>query len=165
MRISKVKLYKHSQHVEHPSISREYTANGSQSRVAQNVLVCSLTISSRNCFTLPAWHFSLCLVMPKKGSKRAAATDPQRLSDMRRGSYGTARCTEKLMKIARDEGIPNAISRTSHWRARKALTTSNDIYGPLVQDFVPHHWITKVIEKLLLLHLFWYQPKLEEVSS
>ena len=67
--------------------------------------------------------------------KRPAATDARDLTDMRRGPHITARAAEYLMRRAREHGIPNAISRTSHWRARTTLCAEEDIYGPLVQNF------------------------------
>ena len=67
--------------------------------------------------------------------KRKTPCDAQRITDLRRGSYASARATEKLMRSARDEGVPQAVSRTTYWRARKRLLGSATVYGPLVQDF------------------------------
>ena len=71
--------------------------------------------------------------MGKRGRK-VAPTDPQRLCDLRRGSYASARATERLMISAREDGIPTAVSRTSMWRARKKVLSEPTPFGPLVQD-------------------------------
>ena len=59
-----------------------------------------------------------------------------RLTDLRRGSYASARATERILCDARAKGIPSAVSRTSQWRARKERASRMTPFGKLVDEFV-----------------------------
>ena len=63
------------------------------------------------------------------------ASEPIRLTDVRRGSYASGRATERLLRLSREEELPSAISRTSQWRARAEACRTTDLFGPLVTDF------------------------------
>ena len=72
--------------------------------------------------------------MPKGNAKRVRASTA-RLTELRRGSYASARATERLLTEARDRGLPSAISRTSQWRARKEEASRMTPFGPLVREY------------------------------
>lgn len=58
------------------------------------------------------------------------------LADLSRGSYASGRAIERLLADVRNHGIPEATSRRSLYRARKAEANLQTPYGPLVQSFV-----------------------------
>ena len=63
--------------------------------------------------------------------KRPAA---QRLTDLQRGSYASVRAISRLMREARDEGIPEYTSRTQMWKARNQVASTPTRFGPLVHE-------------------------------
>ena len=57
-----------------------------------------------------------------------------RICNLRRGAYSTTRAAAKLLKAARDDGVPEHISETTQHRYRRALCARETPYGQLVQD-------------------------------
>ena len=80
----------------------------------------------------------------KKGaSKSASCSQPAdkcaRLAMLGRSSYVTKSGIEGLLKSVGDEGIPDASSRRSQYRARKELVCERSTpYGPLVEEKMIH---------------------------
>ena len=76
--------------------------------------------------------------MPKSSADGSAESESKRarLTSLRRGSFVSHAAIEALMRDARDNGIPNAFSKTTQWRARVAEATRPTAYGPLVQPLV-----------------------------
>ena len=68
-----------------------------------------------------------------KRARPSKDSNSARLADFSRGSYISHRAIENLLCKARKEGIPEAISRTSQWRARKELVQKLTPYGSLIQ--------------------------------
>ena len=86
------------------------------------------------------WGLKTCTIAGGLGCdivamKRKSPADPVRLDNLRRGSYVSMRACARLMKQAKEEGIPEYTSRSSFQRARKKLSSISTSFGALVQDF------------------------------
>ena len=60
---------------------------------------------------------------------------PERLSDLRQGSYASYSAVEQLMRKLSANGVPEVYNRRSQARSRSVLATQSTPYGNVVQDF------------------------------
>ena len=60
---------------------------------------------------------------------------PERLSDLRQGSYASYSALEQVMRKLSADGVPEVHSRRSQARSRNVLATQSTPYGNVVQDF------------------------------
>ena len=60
---------------------------------------------------------------------------PERLSDLRQGSYASYSALEQLMRRLSADGVPKVHSRISQARSRNVLATQSTPYGNVVHDF------------------------------
>ncbi len=93
-------------------------------------------------------------VAPPLKAKLDIGTRQSTLVRFSRGSYASHRAIERLLRQVREEGIPDASSRASQWRARAAIAGQVGPFGPLVQDLVlPHSDITYAVQHpMAMLH-------------
>ena len=55
-----------------------------------------------------------------------------------REAFVTKSGIQSLLRNVRDEGLPEAFSRRSQYRARKAIAGTQTIYGPLIELSLIH---------------------------
>ena len=85
-------------------------------------------------FTIAAMKRTTTPPLPVKSKKTAPPQDPERLTDMRRGSYVSQTALANTLADVRERGMPSASSRQSQQRARKTVCEKETPYGPCVVD-------------------------------
>lgn len=73
------------------------------------------------------------VAMVKRGAPETAVEKRNRLNTLGKEPHATARAVSKLCDTIRKEGLPEATSRSTLYRARKGLSNTKTPYGVLVE--------------------------------